>query len=73
MSAGSRAKFTKFQAGESNGGTNKNCVTIGHENGNWSDVSCSKKLNYHVCEKPTEKPLPIGKHALDCCIPVKSH
>ena len=65
MSSGSRAKFTKFQTGEPNGGFEENCITIGHENGNWSDVSCAKKLGYHVCEKLTDKPVPVGKYALN--------
>ena len=66
MSSGSRAKFTKFQTGEPSGGFEENCITIGHENGSWSDVSCAKKLSYHVCEKLTDKLVPVGKYALNC-------
>ena len=58
QSSGSRAKFTKFQPGEPDGDTSENCVIIG--NGHWADVSCSTKLKFHVCERPSEKKIPIG-------------
>ena len=57
-------KYSKYQLGEPNGGTNENCVIIGRNNEYLADVSCSTKLNNHICEKPTVKylhrPIPIG-------------
>ena len=58
QSTGTRAKYTLFQLGEPNGGTSENCVVIAQGNGKWADVSCSTRLNQHLCEKPTP---PIGK------------
>jgi len=52
------AVYTRFHPGEPNGGTNENCAVIAQENGNWADLSCGYQLDYHVCEKATEKPAP---------------
>ena len=66
QSSRSRAKFTKFQPGEPNGGTGENCVTIGQDKGLWADVCCFTNLNYHICEKPAGKHsphhLPVGNN-----------
>ena len=53
--SGIRARYTRFQHGEPNGGTLENCVIMEKANGRWADVRCSTKLRYHVCEKPTQR------------------
>jgi hypothetical protein len=54
----SSLNYTRFAPGDPNGGTQENCLIMWQENGNWADLSCMTTLNYHVCEKPTTKPLP---------------